>query len=117
VRRRFLEDRELTYGGQFTEALWGDTARGCEALRQNGFEHVAVTTKFLSGEYRGPSEAVETALAWPITRYRIGKLDPEDQRRLIEETTRAILKVDDLRWRSEVHYYQANAPGLSGESI
>lgn len=107
VRKRFLEDRELTFAGAFGEEVWADPERGRETLRLARFANIQVTTLLLSGEHRNSSEAVEAALAWPITRYRIARLDPEDQQRLREETTAAIREVDDLRWQSEVHTYQA----------
>ncbi len=111
VRRRFLEDRDLTFGGTFGEEVWANAKRGCETLRLAGFADVQVTTLLLTGKYRNSSDAVEAALAWPLTRYRIARLDPTDQRRLKEETAAAILEVDDLRWQTKIHYYQAVRPG------
>jgi SAM-dependent methyltransferase len=116
VRRRFLEDRELTYGGEFNEDLWADPELGCETLRSSGFADVRVTTLPLPGEYRNPGDAIEAALAWPLTRYRIAKLDPTNQKRLIEDTIAAIHEIDDLRWQTEIHYYQAVRPEDSRES-
>lgn len=111
VRRRFLNEREITFGGTFNEEIWADVTQGCGILRQAGFAEVQVKTLPLSGKYRNTSEAVETVLAWPITRYRIAQLDPVDQKRLRQETAAAILEIDDLRWQTEIHYYQAAQPG------
>ena len=110
VRRRFLGDREVDFEGTFSEEVWEDVERGCGTLREAGFADVQVTTLALSGEFANPSDAVEAALAWPLTRYRIARLDPVDQKRLREETTAAILEVDDLHWQTEIHYYQATRP-------
>jgi hypothetical protein len=93
-------------GCAFSEEVWAHADRGCETLFQAGFSDVQVTTLQLSGEYRDPEEAIETALAWPLTRYRIAQLDPTNQQRLKEETAKAIFEVDDLSWYSEIHYYQ-----------
>jgi SAM-dependent methyltransferase len=111
VTGRFLEDRAVVLGDAFSEEFWADTEQGCETLRLAGFSDVKATSLQLSGEYRTPAEAVETALAWPLTQYRIARLDAGDRRRLYEETASAIIEVDDLRWRSEIHYYQATSPG------
>ncbi len=110
VRKEFLAEKGVAFGGSFGDELWADRDRGCEALRQAGFIDVKAKTSTLSGQYRDHSEAVETALAWPVTRYRIAQLAPDDQRRLRQETELAIGRVDDLRWHSEVHYYQATRP-------
>jgi SAM-dependent methyltransferase len=110
VRRRFLSDREAALGGALNEEMWADVQRGCEALRGAGFVTVQVKTSSLSGEYRNHAEALETALAWPITRYRIAQLAPADQKRLKHKTASAVHQVDDLRWQSEIHYYQAARP-------
>lgn len=107
VRNRFLEDKELTFEGAFGKEVWEDAPRGCEILRQAGFVDVGVTTMQLSGAYRNSAEAIETALAWPIACYRIDRLDAADQRKLRDETAAAMLEVDDLRWHSEIHIYQA----------
>ena len=107
VRRKFLEDREVVFEGTFNEVVWTDKEQGCETLRQAGFADIQVTTLPLSGEYQNPEDAIETALAWPLTRYRIARLDNKDQRRLKEETVSAILEVDDLHWQTEIHYYHA----------
>lgn len=111
VRKRFLEDRELTFAGAFGNDLWEDATRGSETLRQAGFVDVRVTTMELSGTYRNSGEAIDAALAWPLTRYRIARLDAAEQQKLLEETTAATLKVNDLSWRSAVHIYQASRPG------
>ncbi|MGD2159287.1 MAG: class I SAM-dependent methyltransferase [Anaerolineales bacterium] len=111
VRRRFLSDREVVFGGALNEDMWADEERGFEALRGAGFEAVRVRTLPLSGEYRNHAEALETALAWPLTRYRIAQLAPADRSRLRHETAAAVRQVDDLRWRSEIHYYQAARSG------
>jgi hypothetical protein len=105
VRRRFLEDRERTFEGTFNEEVWADAERGCETLRLAGFAEVHVATLLSSGRYGQASDAIEVALAWPLTRYRIARLDPEDQQRLRKETAAAILEVDDLSWKSEIHIY------------
>ncbi len=110
VRRGFLEDREDVLEGKFSEELWADTEQGSETLRQASFADVRVTTRLMSGEYRGRAEAVETALAWPLTRYRIARLDDKDQQRLRDETAAAILKAGDLHWQSEIHYYEGSRP-------
>jgi SAM-dependent methyltransferase len=111
VRRKFLPDKELTFGGEFSEDLWADAERGCETLRQAGFVDVKVDTSRLDGVYRDHMQAIETALAWPITRYRVAQMSLEDQSRLRQETAAAIRRVKDLSWWSEVHYYQAARPG------
>lgn len=110
VRKRFLEDRELTFAGEFGNDLWEDVSRGSDALRQAGFVDVRVTTMELSGTYRHSDEAIEAALAWPLTRYRIARLEAVERQKLLEETTAAILKVGDLSWRSDVHIYRALRP-------
>lgn len=107
VRNRFLEDRAVAFEGTFGEDVWEDVERGCQALHKAGFADIQVKTRQLTGEYRNHSDAVETALAWPLTRYRISRLDPADQRRLWEETAAAILEVNDLHWQSQIHYYRA----------
>jgi SAM-dependent methyltransferase len=107
VRQKFLEERQVTFGGLFSEDLWADTERGSETLERAGFGDVQVTTSPISGEYTSHEDAIETALAWPITRYRIAQLPDADQARLREETAAAIRQVEDLRWRTEVHYYEA----------
>jgi hypothetical protein len=107
VRRRLLEDWELVFEGTFDEEVWAEVERGCETRRQAVFTDVQAATLPLSGQYRNPAEAVEAALAWPLTRYRIARLDTKDQQRLREETATAILEVDDLHRQSEIHYYQA----------
>lgn len=106
VRDKLLADRETTYGFEFNESLWADPERGCEALQEAGFIDVRVSTHMLSGKYQDHHQALETVLAWPITRYRIEQLSPEEQEHYHAEATRAIGKVDDLTWQSEVHYYQ-----------
>lgn len=111
VRQRFLEDRALTFDGAFGRAVWADVERGRDTLRRAGFARVQVTTRPLSGEYLDAAEAIEAALAWPLTRYRIARLSPADQRRLKAETAAAIREVNDLRWQSEIHYYLATHPG------
>jgi SAM-dependent methyltransferase len=110
VRKKFLAEKGITFGGSFGDELWADGEQGSKALRAAGFEDVQVNTSALTGEYRDHSEAIEIALAWPVTRYRIAQLALHEQRRLREETELAIGRVDDLRWRSEVHYYQAARP-------
>lgn len=107
VRRKFLEAREATFGQEFQDELWADTQRGRRALEQAGFVHVQVATLPISGRYATHSAAIEAALAWPLTRYRISQLSEADQARLREETESAIRQVEDLRWRTEVHYYEA----------
>jgi ubiquinone/menaquinone biosynthesis C-methylase UbiE len=114
VRKRFLEDREDVLEGKFSEEIWAHTERGSETLRQAGFADVRVTSRLMSGEYRDQADAVETALAWPLTRYRIALLDDKVQQRLREETAAAILKAGDLHWQSEIHYYEGSRPGDSG---
>lgn len=110
IRKKYLEDLELTYGGKFSEDVWADTEQGCQILRRAGFTGVQVATRQLAGLHRDAAVAAEAALAWPLTRYRIARLDPATQRRLEEETAAAISQVTDLRWRSEMHYYQAARP-------
>jgi ubiquinone/menaquinone biosynthesis C-methylase UbiE len=110
IRKKYLEDLELAYGGTFSEDVWADTEQGCQTLRQVGFAGVQVGTQYLSGVHRNAAVATEAALAWPVTRYRMARLDPATQRRLEEETAAAISQVTDLRWRSEMHYYQAVRP-------
>lgn len=117
VRRRYLEDRQITFEGKFHEDVWEDTSQGCESLKQAGFVDVVVKTRLLSGEYRSPVEALEVSLAWPLTRYRIARLARADRRRLIEETAAAINEIDDLRWQSEIHYYRARRPERSKQSV
>jgi hypothetical protein len=78
-----------------------------------GFTDVKASTLPLSGKYQDSADAVEAALAWPLTRYRIARLDPADQRRLKEETAAAIIEVDDLRWQTEIHIYHAVRQGHS----
>jgi ubiquinone/menaquinone biosynthesis C-methylase UbiE len=107
ARRRFLADKESTFEGAFGNELWADVRRGSKVLRQAGFDIVQVRTLPLSGEYKSHSEAIEAALAWPVTRYRIAQLPEREQRRLRAETASAIRQIDDLTWRSEVHYYEA----------
>ena len=107
VRNRFLEEREQTFEGAFGEDLWADVQKGNEILRQVGFQNIDVKTSQLSGKHQNHSDALEVALAWPITRYRISRLDPDDQRKLKADTAAAILELDDLHWHSEIHYYQA----------
>ena len=111
VRQRFLPEREITFGGSFGNELWADVARGRAALRRAGFAKIQVATLPLSGAYSNHKEALEAALAWPVTRYRIAQLSPTQQRKLREETAAAIRRVSDLRWRSDLHYYQATRPG------
>ena len=110
VRSKFLEDRAVVYEGTFDEDTWADVERGREALEEAGFLDIQVKTTPLTGEHRNPSDAVEAALAWPLTRYRMARLDPADQRRMREETAAAILDVSDLHWWSQIHYYQATRP-------
>jgi ubiquinone/menaquinone biosynthesis C-methylase UbiE len=117
VRKKYLEDRELIYQGNFSEDLWADPERGGETLRQAGFARVQVTTQLLSGEYVSHAQAVEAALAWPLTRYRIAQLDPSDQERLEAETADAIKEVSDLRWQSEVHFYLASHPAETARRV
>jgi ubiquinone/menaquinone biosynthesis C-methylase UbiE len=114
VRKRFLADREIVFEGTLAEEVWADVERGSTILREAGFTDVQVTTLPLSGEHQTSEAAIEAALAWPLTRYRISKLDPADQRRLMEETAAAIFEVDELRWQNEVHYYHATR--LEGSS-
>lgn len=111
VRRRLLEARETTFEGEFAEDVWASPQQGCKTLEHAGFVGVQVTTSIFSGQYADTSEAVEAALAWPITRYRIARLNPQDRHKLREDTIAAIRDVDDLRWKLEVHYYQAVSPG------
>jgi len=108
VRRKFLADKETTFRGSFNENLWADVEGAREALTQAGFVDIQVNTHELSGEYKSHEEAIETALAWPITRYRVAQLTPLGQRKLKEETASVIRQVEDLHWRSEVHYYVAS---------
>jgi len=110
VRKRYLEEWEITFKGTFGDELWADAELGRETLRTAGFVDVQVTTRPLSGQYRNSAEAIETALAWPLTRCRIASLDPGVQQRLKEETAAAIQEVDDLSWNSEIHYYHAFRP-------
>jgi ubiquinone/menaquinone biosynthesis C-methylase UbiE len=107
VRKRFLDDRDEISRGSFSEEIWANAERGVEMLEQAGFEDVQVTSHRLSGRHKDAKAATKAALAWPITRYRIARLNPSDQRRLKEETAAAIVRLDDYRWESEVHYYQA----------
>jgi SAM-dependent methyltransferase len=111
VRNKYLEDRELTFEGAFGEDVWAVVELGTETLRRVGFEDIEVKTSRLSGEHASQSDALNVALAWPITRYRISRLGPDDQRKLKEETAAAIRELDDLHWFSELHYYQANSRG------
>jgi SAM-dependent methyltransferase len=112
VRKQILTEREISFGGSFSEELWADVGRGREALMQAGFVDVGVTSLPLSGSYANHSEATEAALAWPVTRYRIAQLARADQRILREETAAAIAGVDDLSWLIGIHYYQATRPGV-----
>lgn len=107
IRNRYLAAREATFGCEFGEEAWADPGKGSEVLRQAGFRDVRVESADISGEYADHSQAIEAASAWPLTRYRIAQLSPEDQETLRAETEAAIRHVKDLRWRSEVHYYQA----------
>lgn len=107
VRNKYLEDRADTFEGTFDEDVWADVNRGRHTLQEAGFENIDVKTAQLTGEHANRADAVEAALAWPVTRYRIARLDPADQRRLTEETVTAIADVDDLHWQSQIHYYQA----------
>jgi SAM-dependent methyltransferase len=107
VRRKYLEAREATLGQDFQEELWADPQRGRRALTQAGFVGVQVATLPISGRYTSHSTAVEAAFAWPLTRYRISKLSEADQASLRQETESAIRQIDDLRWRTDVHYYEA----------
>jgi len=111
VRKHYLEDQDVTFEGSFSEDLWADVNRGCTTLEEDGFVDVQVTTLPLAGEYRDASEALEAAFAWPVFRYRIAKLNFADQEQLWRESQAAILKVNDLHWRDELHYYQATRPG------
>jgi SAM-dependent methyltransferase len=111
VRNKYLKDRELTFEGAFGEDVWAVVELGTETLRRVGFEDIEVKTSRLSGEHASHSDALNVALAWPITRYRISRLGQDDQRKLKEETAAAIRELDDLHWFSELHYYQANSRG------
>lgn len=117
VRRQFLTDREIAFEGMFNEDLWADVEGASETLRRSGFADIQTTTLPLSGEYKNHEEAVEAALAWPITRYRIAQLSPEGQKKLREETALAIRQVEDLRWRTEVHYYVATRAAIAPSDI
>ena len=110
VRNRFLEDRAIIFEGPFSNELWADVKQGRQALQEAGFAGIQVKTMRLTGQHKSHSDAIEAALAWPLTRYRIARLDPAQQRQLREETAAAILEVDDLRWESQIHYYQAVRP-------
>lgn len=111
VRDKFLEDWERTFQGSLREDFWADSAQGCQVLRRAGFSQVQAASQFITGEYRDADQAVEVALVWPLTRYRIARLDPEEQQKLREKTAAAIRQVDDLSWKSEIIYYQAIRPG------
>lgn len=110
VRRKYLSAREATLGQEFRDELWADVQRGRRALEQVGFVDVQVTTLQVTGRYKSYSAAIEAALAWPITRYRISQLSEADQVSLRQDTEKAIRQVEDLRWRTEVHYYEAVRP-------
>ena len=109
VRNKYLEDRSITFEGEFSEDVWADTSRGRKMLLEAGFADVDVRTAQLRGKHRDAAVAAETALAWPLTRYRIAHLEPTDQRRLKEETAAAIADINDLSWQSQVHYYRATS--------
>ncbi|NIM94522.1 MAG: methyltransferase domain-containing protein [Anaerolineales bacterium] len=110
VRDKFLEDWEFTFGGTLDEEMWANAQKGCEILQHVGFDHVQVDSQFLSGEYRDSTEAIDAALAWPLTRYRVARLSRAKQSEFREETAAAIREVDSLRWSSEMLYYQAIRP-------
>lgn len=107
VREKYLRELEDPFAGTFDEGTWADVERGCGVFNRAGFENVRVETIPIRGEYRHPAEAMERVFAWPLTRYRIARLEPEQRRRLKEETLAAILEIDDFKWWQEIHYYHA----------
>lgn len=107
VRKRFFDDIEQFYGGKLSEETWADVGKGSETLQRAGFTGIRTKTTTLSGEYQDHEQALETALAWPITRNRIALLDPVEQDRLRAESAAALRAVEDLRWRNEMIYYCA----------
>jgi SAM-dependent methyltransferase len=107
VRSKYLENGETAFGGWLREDLWEEVERGCALLKQAGFCDVKARTAPVSGRYRDHRQAIEVALAWPVTRYRMSRLTLSDQRKVKDLTARAIRQVSDLRWSSEIHYYEA----------
>ena len=77
---------------------------------QAGFEEVHVTTRPLSGKYQTPREAVEYTFAWATISDRMAKLIRKNQERVWNEAISAVMKVNDLRQQSEIHYYHAIIP-------
>lgn len=110
ARARYLPEREETFGGLFNEDLWAEVGTGEAALQRAGFVGVGTSSSRLSGRYVDHEAAIRAALAWPITRYRVAQLPPEEQQMLVRETEAAIRGVSDLNWWTEIHYYQATRP-------
>jgi hypothetical protein len=109
----YLKHEKNPFEGACDEATWGTPESGCQLLRQAGFEEIQVTTRPLGGRYHTPREAVEYAFAWAAVGDRMATLSQTDREHVWNEAISAVMKVNDLRQQSEIHYYHAIAPAHS----
>lgn len=113
VRRRYLEDRGVKSGGRFREDSWEEVERACEHLARASFKDVRARSVPIAARYRNHDEAIETALAPPITRYRLSRLPLGDRRSLAQEMASTIRAIDDVSRRAEIHCYVATKDAAS----
>ncbi len=112
VLEKYFEVEEEQFEVSLDEAMWADVRRVRQVLRQAGFGEVKVSTLPLKGIYKNPIDAVNWAFAWPLVQDRIGKLNPNNLKKLKAQAVSSVSEVADLRWWRNINcYYAIRAAG------
>lgn len=89
------------------EETWLCPEQGSSTLRRAGFADVSVRVESFGGSFAGPEEALAWALGWPLTAWRVSRLDSVGRQRLRRDSVEA-LAGSRLSWRSVLNFYLAS---------
>ena len=110
--RRYTRNEPRPFSGLLDESSWVDPERGRSVVAASRLESVEVITRRLTGAYASAADAVEWALAWPLTAEGRARLAPATRAELRADAVAAVEAVGDLQWYRDLHYYRARAPGV-----
>ena len=112
VYKRYTQNTPRPFSTLLDEASWMDPDRGREVIAGSGLVSVEVITRRLTGTYQSAADAVQWALAWPLTAEGCHQLPSAACEALRAEALVAVEATGQLDWFRDVHYYRAKAAAV-----